>query len=147
MRIYVTTQQRRVVEKGIVTLPIFKFVSMNGNPYNHQSLPEENGNIIFNFFSPNCEHCQYMATQYIKNQQKLKNATILMITTADSISTTKFYKDYQLNRLPNIVMLRDPQYKFYKIFGTGVVPSFFLYKDKVLVKKIIGETKIDNLLN
>ena len=103
--------------------------------------------IIINYFNPNCEHCQYMATQYIKDSLKIKNFQILMITSADSSETAKFNNEYKLSILPNIVLLRDTNYQFQKAFGTGIVPSFFIYKHNKLVKKIIGETKIDNLIN
>ncbi len=102
---------------------------------------------IINHFSPSCEHCQYMANKYIKDSQKLKDIQILMVTSADSLATVKFNNDYKLSLLPNVVILRDTNYQFQRIFGTGIVPSFFIYEHNKLVKKIIGETKIDNLIN
>jgi len=70
-----------------------------------------------------------------------------MITIADSNSVARFTRDYQLNRMTNIILLRDTKFQFYKIFGTASVPSFFIYENQKLVKKIIGETKIETLLN
>lgn len=69
-----------------------------------------------------------------------------MVTIADSTSVAKFNQDYHLNTLSNIVLLRDTKFQFYKIFGTTTVPSFFIYEHQKLVKKIIGETKIENLI-
>ena len=62
-------------------------------------------------------------------------------------SAAKFNSDYKLSLLPNIIILRDTNYQFQKIFGTGVVPSFFIYEHNKFVKKVIGETMIDNLIN
>jgi thiol-disulfide isomerase/thioredoxin len=102
--------------------------------------------IIFNYFNPDCEHCQYMVKSFFADKNKLSDVTIVMVTAADSTATARFYTDYKLNELPNIIVLRDPAFQFPKIFGTGIVPSFFIYKNKKLVKKIMGETKIENLL-
>jgi hypothetical protein len=86
-----------------------------------------------------------MATQYVQHQQELKDITILMVTVSDSASALQFYADYELNKLPNIILLHDKKFNFPKTFGTGVVPSFFIYQKNKLMKKIIGETKIENL--
>jgi hypothetical protein len=88
-----------------------------------------------------------MAGEFIKDSIKLKNVQILMITTADTASTAKFNNDYKLSLLSNIKVLRDTNYQFQKLFSTGIVPSFFIFENKVLVKKIIGETNIENLTN
>jgi len=145
-RIFITIQQKQSIEKITYTLPVFAFVTVSNKTFSNADLENENGKIIFNFFSPTCEHCQYMATQYLKNKEQLKESTILMVTIADSSSVAKFNKDYQLNTLPNLILLRDTKFQFYKIFGIATVPSFFIYKQQKLVKKIIGETKIENLI-
>jgi hypothetical protein len=88
-----------------------------------------------------------MAAEFIKDSQKLKDIQILMITSADSTSAAKFNIDYKLSLLPNIIILRDTNYQFQKTFGTGVVPSFIIYEHNKLVKKVIGETLINNLVN
>ena len=146
-RIYHKIQQKQTAEKNTATLPAFSFYTLNNTVFTNNNLPDSNGKIIFNFFSPTCEHCQYMATQYVQHQQQLNGITILMITVADSLAVTEFYKQYTLNQVPNIIMLRDKKFSFPKIFGTGVVPCFFIYNHQKLVKKIIGETKMENLIS
>jgi len=130
-------------EKEILKLELGIFYTNTALKKNFELLSER---VIINFFSPTCEHCQYMATQYLKNKAQLKDITILMVTSADSCSLTKFNNDYQLNTFHNIVLLRDTKFKIYKIFEITTVPSFFIYDHQKLVKKIIGETKIENLL-
>lgn len=146
-RIYKTIQQKKMTEKSTEKLPAFSFTAIDNKTFSNVDLPNANSKIIFNFFSPNCEHCQYMATQYFKNREQIKDATIIMVSIADSNSVTKFNKDYQLSTLPNLISLRDTKFQFYKIFGTATVPSFFIYEHQKLIKKIIGETKIENLIN
>lgn len=139
-------QANNVTQKTISNLPDFTFTTLNNHPFHSTIFQNTNDTILVNFFSPTCEHCQYMASSFIKNKEQLQNVKIVMVTIADSISVAGFKKDYHLNILPNVLLLRDTQYQFEKIFGTSVVPSFFLYVNGKLVKKIIGETKIENLL-
>lgn len=140
-------QQKKISDKNTKTIPLFSFVSMSGKKFSNLDLPNVDAKIVFNYFSPDCDHCQYMATQYFKNREKLKDILILMITIADSNSIAAFNKNYQLNSLANIILLRDESYDFYKIFGTTNVPSFFIYRNQKLVKKFNGETRIENLLD
>lgn len=137
--------QKKENDLLITRIPNFSFITLN-NGYFTNSKKEFYDRVILNYFSPNCEHCQYMAKSYLANKEQLKDATILMVTVADSTSVAKFSKEYQLNTMPNIALLRDTKYQFEKIFGTSVVPSFFIYQNNKLIKKIIGETKIENLL-
>ena len=117
------------------------------NLFSDKNIKNRKLRLILNHFSPTCEHCQYMASEFLKDSQKLKDVQLLMITSADSASAAKFNSDYKLSLLPNIIILRDTNYQFQKTFGTGVVPSFFIYEHNKLVKKVIGETTIENLIN
>jgi thiol-disulfide isomerase/thioredoxin len=145
--VYKKLHAKGIIEKQISVMPAFSFTTFNAKLFSNESLADNNDKIIINFFNPECEHCQYMAKSYLKNADKFNDVSLLMITIADSASVSKFNSDYHLDSLHNLILLRDPKFQFEKIFGTSVVPSFFIYKDKKLVKKISGETKIENLLN
>ncbi len=135
-----------MTEAIISTTPQFSFLIQNNHSFSNNDLDKTKSRIIINHFNPTCEHCQYMASELLKDSQKLKNVQILMITSADSLSTSKFNYDYKLILLPNIIILRDTNYQFQRTFGTGIVPSFFIYEKNKLIKKVIGETKIENLI-
>ena len=144
--------QRKIDQKNkadaiIAKIPEFSFLTLNNHSFSDKNIENRNSRLILNHFNPNCEHCQYMAGQFVKDSQKLNDIQILMITSADSLSAAKFNSDYKLSLLPNIIILRDTNYQFQKTFGTGVVPSFFIYEHNKLVKKVIGETIIENLIN
>lgn len=131
----------------IATMPEFSFLIERQYLFSNKDIDNTKSRIIINHFNPNCEHCQYMAGEFIKDSLKLKDVQIIMITSADSINTAKFIIDYKLSLLPNIIISRDINNQFLKTFGTAVVPSFFIYEDNKLVKKVIGETIITNLIN
>jgi thiol-disulfide isomerase/thioredoxin len=144
-KIYHTIQAKNTAEKNTATLPAFTFSTVSNQPFSNTAI--ENNKIIINYFNPDCEHCQYMAQSLAQHANDIKDIQILMVTIADSATVVKFAGDYGINTLPNITLLLDKNFRFGKIFGTTTVPSFFVYRDKKLVKKIIGETKIENLLN
>ena len=139
--------KKNKIEVIIAKTPEFSFLTLDNHSFSNKNIKNRNSRLILNHFNPNCEHCQYMTGEFLKDSQKLKDVKILMITSADSASVAKFNSDYKLSLLPNIIILRDTNYQFQKTFGTGVVPSFFIYEQNKLVKKVIGETIIDNLIN
>ena len=139
--------EKNRAESIIAKTPEFSFLTLDNHSFSDKNIENRESRLILNHFSPNCEHCQYMAGEFLKDSQKIKDIQILMITSADSLSAAKFISDYKLSLLPNIIILRDTNYQFQKTFGTGVVPSFFIYEQNKLVKKVIGETLIDNLIN
>jgi thiol-disulfide isomerase/thioredoxin len=134
-------------EAIIATTPVFSFLTISQHTFTNKDIDNDKSRIIINHFSPNCEHCQYMAVEFLKDSQMLKTIQILMITSSDSASIAKFSSAYKLSLLSNVIILRDTNYQFQKIFGTGVVPSFYIYEHNKLFKKVIGETKIANLIN
>jgi thiol-disulfide isomerase/thioredoxin len=130
----------------ISKIPYFNFSTLDNDSFNNENIDNSKNRLILNNFSPACEHCQYMAVEFLKDSQKIKDIQILMITTADYESSAKFSNDYKLSLLQNVMILRDTDYQFQKIFGTSFIPSFYIYENNKLVKKIIGETKIENLI-
>lgn len=140
-------REKNRIEAITATIPEFSFLTDGQHSFSNKDIDNSKSRIIINHFSPTCEHCQYMAGEFIKDSQKLKDVQIIMITSADSIITAKFIMDYKLLLLPNIIISRDTNYHFQKTFGTSVVPSFFIYERNKLVKKVIGETIINNFIN
>ena len=69
-----------------------------------------------------------------------------MVTSAGISSTKKFISSYHISDCQKFSVFTDSSFKFYSIFGATVVPSFFIYKDGIFLKKWLGETKIENLL-
>lgn len=135
-------------EKNTKVIPQFSFNTINNGAFTKQNIHDTLGNVIFQLFSPDCEHCQYMAQSIVKNKEKLKDEEIIMVTPfGDSSSVKKFALNYGLNSLSNVHLLLDTHADFFKIFGSSLVPSFYVYKNNKLIKSIKGETKIENLLN
>lgn len=145
VRILNVISTKESIAKNSSTIPTFSFTSVN---HNDIITPTDfkTGNLIINYFSTDCDHCQYMATSFFKNSAQLKNVKIIMVTTDDKKKVTAFIKAYNINVVPNITVLLDEKKEFPSKFGTSVIPSFFIYKDNKFLKRIIGETKIENLI-
>lgn len=140
-------RKNKQITENIQSLPAFSFEKQLSGQFNNTNVDADAERLIINFFNPECEHCQYMAQQIVKNKAALSEHQLLMVTTADSAAVDKFNKTYRLSELPNLVLLRDKNYQFAPTFGSHIIPSFFVYdNDHRLVKKITGETKMENLL-
>lgn len=143
-----TINLKKRVAENTANIPQFTFSTIQHHKFTKQNIHDTLGNIIIQLFSPDCEHCQYMAQNFVKNKEKLKGIEIFMVTPfGDSSAVAQFGNTYELNTLSNVHLLLDTKADFFKIFGTSLVPSFYIYKNNKLVKSIKGETKIENLLN
>ena len=69
-----------------------------------------------------------------------------MVSEESASKINSFYSEYHLDSIPSIIILRDSKYEFDKIFGTSVIPAFLVYKNKKLLKKILGETSLNYLI-
>lgn len=144
-KIFSLSSSKKTIDKSQSKMPTFEFAFLNKKGF----LTEKElckGNVIINYFSTDCDPCQYMATLYYKNSEILKNTEILMVSADDSLNVAEFVKTYKINSLKNISVVLDTKKEFLQKFGTSVTPSFFIYKDARFLKKIIGETKIENLI-
>ncbi|MGB8194411.1 MAG: redoxin domain-containing protein [Chitinophagaceae bacterium] len=140
-------QRNKEIAATIQSMPAFSFTRQTAVEFTNSDIDAHAQKLIFSFFNPECEHCQYMAGELVKNSEQFTKHQVLMVTTADSVAVDNFIKTYQLNKLSNVVLLRDTHYQFASTFGARIIPSFFIYDEhRKLVKKFTGETKIENLL-
>jgi hypothetical protein len=69
-----------------------------------------------------------------------------MITSATVEKTKRFADSVQLSQLENVMVISDTASVFIKTFGTVSVPSFYVYKNGVLLRKHSGERSIAYLV-
>lgn len=82
-------------------LPPFKMMQTNGNIFKAQNLPMGKP-ILIVYFSPECDHCEEMVKDFFKQAENFQKAAVAFITylTVDKVS--KFEKDYNLAKHPNM---------------------------------------------
>jgi len=104
--------------------------------------------VLVIFFSPDCDHCQYMTKKIVEHHDEFKEVQLIMIAPATKAGIQQFANEYDLNKLKDVNLGMDTNFKFFKIFGSTMTPSFFVYnRQHVLVKSIQGETKLSNILS
>jgi peroxiredoxin len=146
-KIFIQIEMQKKISENIKKLPPFSFVQLDGSTCTNDNIKSNNGVVLIIYFDPDCDHCQYVTTQIVKNINAFSNSQIIMVTNADIISVKHFVTAYHLQGIKNMIVLRDPRSDFYRIFGSAVTPSFFIYKNGIISKTIKGETKIENIIN
>ncbi len=120
-------------------LPFHSLDSFNYPPSNQAS-------IIF-YFHPECDHCSYEAEAIQKQLEDFRSTQLIWISAADSSSIRQFAQQHQLDQVPNVHWMSDTADVFAHTFGSGSVPSVWIYgQDGQLLKHYKGETKPAALL-
>lgn len=108
--------------------------------------PDKQSSIIF-YFHPECDHCSYEAEAIQKQLKDFRSTQLIWISAADSSSIRQFAQQHQLDQVPNVHWMSDTADVFARSFGSGSVPSVWIYgQDGQLLKHYKGETKPAALL-
>lgn len=101
---------------------------------------------IFIIFSPDCEHCQHETEALIANIDKFKRAQIVMVEYLAFEEMVKFYKNYQIEKYPNIIMGRDAKFYLPLFFKVESLPAIYVYDKKGNFKQAFsGSVKMEKI--
>ena len=136
-------------EDEIKIMPDFTFTQvLSLDTVNKHSLNPSFEHYVILYFNSKCEFCNFDIQNILKNNNLFKRSQILLVSSED-INTIK--KSYDVSDYSNISLYYCDKDTFYKLFKTDRTPSIYIYnKKKFLIKKFIGETKIqliDSILN
>lgn len=135
------------IQQGLKEMPDFTFEDINNRTYSLSNI-DPHKSTIFIYFNTECDHCQYEVRELKNNINKFSNTSILLISSEPISIIKEFYKNYSLENIQNIKILKDQHDSFYKIFSTRMIPSVYVYnKDKKLIDIFKGETKMDAIIN
>lgn len=139
-------QHKKEIAQRIQTLPNFSFKTTNGKKYTHKNLP--NKPAIFIYFNSDCDYCKSEATKIRERLHDFKNVELIFISFEETLGIIQFAKTYGLDNQPNVTFLEDKKGVFSKIFDANSIPYILVYsKNKKLLKKFKGATKIDAILS
>jgi thiol-disulfide isomerase/thioredoxin len=97
-------------------------------------------------FSPDCGHCQHMATEILDNIAHFKKAQILMTTWLPYADMMAFYKTYKIAQYPQITMAWDSKYFFLPYYHVHNYPKLIVYNKKgKFVKEFQGNIKVEDV--
>ncbi len=145
-KIWSKLRQKEKQKTKTQQLPSLPFHKIDGTILYTSSFAKSTELLVLNYFNPDCEHCQSMVKEMFREQALLKKTYWLMITTNTVEKTKQFADSMKLSLLPNVTVLSDTAYLFARTFGDVPVPSFYVYKDGVLLRKHSGECSIIYLL-
>ncbi len=98
-------------------------------------------------FDPDCEHCQYEATQIRREQAAFSGAAVYWLTTQPMARARQFAQQYGLDSLATMHVGTLTREESNQMFGPTSVPHIFIYgRDGELKKEYKGEVKIAALL-
>ncbi len=137
---------RKELSEQIQSLPDFKFQLMDGDSFTNSDL-KKNQPVVIVYFNPKCEECQYEVQQIRDNVDAFQGVELLLVTPAKKEVLLEFYKDYDLDKHPQITVLMDKNDNFHSVFGPASYPTVFIYNSsRQLVKQYRGETKVEAVL-
>ncbi|MBL4655445.1 MAG: redoxin domain-containing protein [Bacteroidia bacterium] len=139
-------EEKKLKKANRQTLPNFEFVDLNNERFtNAQLIPDKNVLIIY--FNPQCDECQYEASEIRENIQQFESTHILMVSNSPQEDVKSFAIEYKIDNLKEISILLDTREIYYEIFDASTVPNLFIYnKEHLLVKQYEGQTKIEAIL-
>ena len=82
-------------------LPPFRIMQTSGKIFKAADLPMGRPIIII-YFSPECDHCDRLMKELVKQKEELKKASIAMITYLPVEKVLEFEKTYSLKNYSNI---------------------------------------------
>lgn len=128
-------------------LPPFRMMQVNGKVFKAEQLPVGKPIIII-YFSPECDHCEVLMKELIRQKVNLKSASIAMITHLPVNAVSKFVQQYSLNKYPNIYIGTESTTYFVRdYYKLTQMPFMALYtKSGDLVKMYRKEGELPDLI-
>lgn len=129
----------KVVPNGMPRLTLALTDGRNVN------MTDLSGNVLLVCYNPSCDHCQREATLLSQNKDLFKGYEVYFLTPESLEESAKFQEEYKLAD-PNIHFGRADVPAIIPALGAiNSVPTFFVYKDQALVKRLEGEVAISDL--
>ena len=142
-----TSNTEKITNKEILTLPSFDVQLADSiTVFNTMHVSKGQPTVLI-YFNPDCEYCHAEIKDIISNIHELNKANIYLITTADFNSMKKFKNEWRLDCYNNIVVARDYEYNFFRIFKPDAVPYTAIYNNrKKLVAIFRGSTGVKEII-
>jgi thiol-disulfide isomerase/thioredoxin len=98
------SQVRKQAQAGWRSLPNFSFYNLDSLSVSRASLVSGKPTLVI-YFNSECEHCQYEATELVKNAPKLESSNVVLVS-SEAISKIKaFYQKYNLFKIKHLHIL------------------------------------------
>jgi len=140
------SQNKKIREEKIATMPAFELKTMQGNIFTKNDL-KQSVPILFLYFNSDCEFCQEETAEIVSNMKNMEGIQIIFVSNEPIQQIVEFQRKYKLDGYDNVLFLCDDSNKFAQLLGLKTIPSSFIYsKEGVLLGKNNGPIKVDYLL-
>ena len=127
-------------------MPALVFLNLDSTEFNTFHI-EEGTYSVWIYFSPTCEHCEWLTQEIIRHLDSFSKTEFYMISPVDLSVTRAFDKKYNITGQPKMHLYKDAQHLFATYYGVRFLPFMVIYdKKKQLIKTAEGGMKIDELI-
>lgn len=136
---------QKLISEKISSLPSFCFMTLSAGSFNSADIGT--GPVLVVHYHPECEHCQYEIPEILKSNIPSSFKFVLLVSSAHPDSVRRFLALLKHSDSPSVIPLADTSFIFENIFGSGIIPSSYIYNRKLkLIKVISGEVKPGTIL-
>jgi hypothetical protein len=128
-------------------VPAFDFLSIDSTqpPLAINNLPQ-NKSIVFILFSPYCPFCRAEIKDITENMDQMKDIQFCLITRWPRRSLRKFYKEFDLDKYPNISAGVDTANYLSSTFNIVNIPYTIIYgKNRTLSGAFLGRMDVNQI--
>jgi thiol-disulfide isomerase/thioredoxin len=129
------------------TMPSFQMELTNGKIFTSNQL-QKNKPVLLIYYAPDCEHCQALITQILKQYESFKKLEIVLVTFEPLSYAGAFEKNYKINSHPNIISgVEYPTFYFKNLYNLQNTPFTALFdRHRKLVISYRKQTPVDDLI-
>jgi len=126
-------------------IPQFTLNLTTGKSFSHTQIPKTRYT-CFIIFSPDCSHCQEEAAELTKNASKFKNVFFIWNSYKEMKDIKAFAIKYGLDKQPNVVVGRDPEFSIPVFFRPRMTPFVAIYDRGQFLKVYEQGVKVPELV-
>lgn len=132
---------------SVDTLPQFSFQLLDSSTIYHSTQFPSGNPVLLVYFDTNCPHCKKETKNLIQHIDSLSHTTICFLTDMPLEDIREYSRSYHLGDYKNIIVGRDYQHEFFKLYRPKLVPHIVIYSSKnKLVKIYKGGAEIQTIL-
>lgn len=128
--------------------PEFRYKTINGVPFTDKNILDKIKKNVFIRLSVHCASCDFTMNELLRNGRDLGDISFFLIVHHSDSSGLKDFinKHSAVKDLKNFTFLLDPEpLDSMTVFKSYYVPSFFIYTNKQLLKKMTGNITKDSI--
>ncbi|HMJ48292.1 MAG TPA: hypothetical protein VK498_13250 [Ferruginibacter sp.] len=126
----IVSAQDSAIYKRFPIVPPFSIIRVPDSTVFTKMDIKKHSPVIIMIFSPDCDHCQKATRALLDNYPLFKKAQVIMASPVGYDYIKKFYREYNIQDYPRIIMGRDPTFFFGDFYSFKTYPSIFVYDKK-----------------